>query len=54
MKGFLGLVVLIVNIIATLEIVKSTKESSKKIIWLLVVWLIPGVGVVLYYVMGRK
>lgn len=54
MKGIIGIICLVLAVIATLEIVKSGKDTGKKVIWLLVVWLLPIIGVILYYVVGKK
>ena len=54
MQGLIGLVVLIFDIIAILDIVKSKADSGKKILWVLLVIFLPLVGMVLYYAVGKK
>ncbi|WP_276497597.1 PLDc N-terminal domain-containing protein [Pontibacter litorisediminis] len=40
---------------AILEVATGTfKDSTDKIVWLLVVLMVPLVGVVLYYLIGRR
>ncbi|UNY99552.1 PLDc N-terminal domain-containing protein [Zhouia spongiae] len=41
-------------IIAVVDIVRNNFEGSGKIVWLLVVLLLNPVGVVLYFLIGRK
>lgn len=50
----LGLLHLILWVIAAVEIVKSSKSLGSKVLWLLVILLLPVVGLILYYVLGRK
>lgn len=49
MRGILGLVILVLNILATLKLLKAKADDTKKLLWILVVWLLPGLGVLLYY-----
>ena len=54
MQGLIGLVILVFDIIAILDIVKSKMDSGKKILCALLVIFLPLVGMVLYYVVGKK
>ncbi|MFZ6051813.1 PLDc N-terminal domain-containing protein [Halocola ammonii] len=45
--------IFILPIIALIEIVQNEFEGSNKIIWVLVVLLLPFLGSVLYFVIGR-
>ena len=54
MKAIIGLIILIVDIIAILEVVKSQFSTGKKVLWRLVILLLPVIGLVLYYLIGRK
>ncbi|TKK68655.1 hypothetical protein FC093_11100 [Ilyomonas limi] len=49
------LVPFILSIWAILDIVKSSfRESTNKIVWLLVVLFLPLLGVILYFAIGRS
>jgi len=49
------LVPFILSVWAIIDIIKSNfRESTNKIVWLLVVLFLPIVGVILYFVIGRK
>ncbi|GDX97903.1 hypothetical protein LBMAG48_03070 [Phycisphaerae bacterium] len=50
----LGLLHLILWVIAAVDIVKSSRSLGSKVLWLLVILLLPVVGLILYYVVGRK
>ncbi len=49
----LGLLHLILWVVAAVEILSSEKSAEKKALWLLVIFLLPVVGLVLYFLLGR-
>jgi hypothetical protein len=52
--GLLGLVVLVLDIIAIIDLFKSSKDIGSKILWLILILLLPLVGMVLYFVVAKK
>ncbi|PKS08725.1 hypothetical protein jhhlp_004778 [Lomentospora prolificans] len=52
--GIIGLIVLILDIIVFIEVLKSNRPPSSKIIWCLVVFLFPIVGMVIYYLFSNR
>ena len=46
--------VLIADIVAIVDCAKSNQETGKKTLWILAVILLPIVGVVLYFLLGKK
>lgn len=54
MEFLLGLVVLILDIIAIVSIVKAAKPLGWKLIWILVVLLLPVLGMILYFLIGKS
>jgi hypothetical protein len=52
--GLLGLLHLILWIIAVVDIVKSNKSLVAKFVWIVIVLIFPLVGLILYYLFGRK
>ena len=54
MSGILGIVVLVLDVLAILNIVKSSKSTGNKILWIVLVLLLPVIGLILYYLIGRK
>lgn len=54
MGGILGLIILVLDIIAIVQILKSSKTTGQKILWLLLVILLPVIGLLLYFLLGKK
>ena len=54
MGGILGLIVLVLDIVAILEIVKSSKAGGQKALWIILVLVLPVIGLIAYYFVGRK
>jgi hypothetical protein len=52
MYSVFGLVVLILDIIAIVSILKSSADSGTKLLWIVLVILLPVIGMVLYFLMG--
>jgi hypothetical protein len=54
MQGILGLIVLVLDIIAIVDALKSSMDTGKKVLWIVLIVLLPVIGLVLYYLLGRK
>ena len=54
MTGILGLCILILDIIAIVDALKSPMNTDKKILWTILILLLPVVGMVLYFLIGKK
>jgi hypothetical protein len=52
--SLLGLLHLILWIIAAVEIVRSSRPIGGKVLWLLVILLLPLIGLIIYFVLGRR
>ncbi len=52
--GLIGLIIFILDIIAIVEILQSGRDVGEKLLWILLILLLPLIGVVLYYLIGRK
>ncbi|KAG9245335.1 hypothetical protein BJ878DRAFT_533972 [Calycina marina] len=52
--GVIGFIVLILDIIVALEVLKSSRPVSHKVLWLLVVFLFPILGIILYYLFSNR
>lgn len=50
--GFLGIVILIADIYAIIQIVKSAEDNTAKILWVLIVALLPVAGLVVWFLLG--
>ena len=53
-NGFIGLIVLIADIYAIVNILGSHASNGNKVVWLLVVLLLPVIGFILWYFMGPR
>jgi hypothetical protein len=53
-KGFFGILVLIADVYAILQIVQSTASAGKKTLWIVLVILLPLAGFILWYLLGPK
>ena len=54
MGGLIGLVVLVLDVIAILDIFKSSLDTGKKVLWIVLIVLLPLLGLILYYLLGKK
>ncbi len=54
MQTILGLVVLVLDIVAILDIVKGAKSGGQKALWIILVLVLPIIGLIAYYLIGRK
>jgi len=52
MFSLLGLVVFVLDIIALVSLLKSGADSGTKILWALLIILLPVLGMILYFLMG--
>ena len=54
MNSIIGLVILILDILAIIQVVKSSMDGGKKALWIVLILLLPVVGLILYYLIGKK
>ena len=54
MNSILGLVVLVLDIIAIMDCLKSGKSGGNKALWIILILILPVVGLILYYLIGKK
>ncbi len=54
MGGILGLIIFILDIIAIIDVLKSSMDTNKKILWSVLIIFLPVIGMVLYFVMGKN
>jgi hypothetical protein len=52
--GILGVLILIGDIWALINILQSSVENGKKLLWVVVVVLLPLVGLILWFFMGPR
>jgi hypothetical protein len=54
MGGLLGLLILVLDIIAIVDVLKSSLDTGKKALWIILVIILPVIGMVLYFLIGKK
>jgi len=54
MTRLLPIIILIIDIIVIVDIVKSNKDTEKKLLWIIAVIFLPVLGPILYYVLGKN
>lgn len=50
----IGLIILILDIVAIVNVVKSSLVTGKKVLWIILVLVFPVLGMVLYFLLGKK
>lgn len=53
MFRIIPLLILVFQVLAIVEVVKSHKETEKKILWIAVIVLLPVVGMIAWYLVSR-
>lgn len=54
MGGIIGLIILVLDIVALVGLWKSAAASGKKVLWTVLILLLPVIGLVLYFLIGKK
>ncbi len=54
MKGLIGLVILVLDVLAIIDVLKSNKDGGKKALWIILILVLPLAGLILYYLVGKK
>ena len=52
--GLIKLIVLILDIVAIYDCLKSAASTGKKLLWIVVIILLPFIGMVLYFWIGKE
>ena len=54
MGAIIGLIILVLDIIALVDVLKSAKDAGNKALWIILILLLPVIGMVLYFLIGKK
>ena len=52
--GLFGLLVLIANVYAIVKIVQSKASTGAKVIWIVLILLLPIIGLIIWFIAGPK
>lgn len=53
-NGIIGLIILILDIWAILQVFKSSATTGAKVLWTVLIVILPLVGLILWYLLGPK
>lgn len=54
MGRLISLLILVIDIIVIIDILKSNKDTERKVLWIIAVVFLPILGPVLYYLIGKR
>jgi hypothetical protein len=54
MLRLLSFLILVIDILVVIDVVRSRKDSEKKILWVIAVVFLPVLGPILWYVWGSR
>lgn len=54
MKGLLSLVILVLDVVAIIDVVRSSMDTGKKVLWIILILVLPIIGLILYFFVGKK
>jgi hypothetical protein len=49
-----GLLILVLDIVAIIDCAQRSMDTGKKVLWILLILILPLIGPILYYLVGRK
>lgn len=53
-NGIIGLIILVLDIWAILQVFKSSATTGAKVLWTVLIVILPLVGLILWYLLGPK
>lgn len=54
MARLIPFIILIIDVLVIIDILRSNKDTERKILWIIAVVFLPVLGPVLYYIFGRR
>lgn len=54
LNGLVGLIILALDIWAIINVIKSNAETGVKILWILLIVLLPVIGLIIWALMGPR
>lgn len=52
--GLLGLLILIADIWAIVKIIQSHRSTGSKVLWIVLILILPVLGLIIWFLFGRK
>ena len=54
MYSLVGLLVLVLDVIAIADVIQSAVPTERKVLWVVLILVLPVIGMVLYFLIGKK
>mgnify|MGYP002623122542 CR=1 FL=1 len=54
LNSIVGIVILVLDVLAIIDCLKSGMTTGKKALWIILILVLPLVGLILYYLVGKK
>jgi hypothetical protein len=54
MQALLGLIIFVLDVVAIVDVLKGSLETGKKVLWILLILILPVLGMILYFLLGKK
>ncbi|MFH1311943.1 MAG: PLD nuclease N-terminal domain-containing protein [Candidatus Eisenbacteria bacterium] len=54
MNPLIGLAVLVLDVVAIVDCLKRPMATGKKALWIILILVLPVVGMILYFLLGRR
>lgn len=54
MFRLISFIILVIDVLVIIDILRSTKDTERKILWIIAVVFLPVLGPILYYFIGRR
>jgi Phospholipase_D-nuclease N-terminal len=54
MGALISIIILIIDVVVIFDIIRSNKDTEKKVLWIIAVIFLPVLGPILYYLIGKK
>ena len=54
MYGIIGLIIFVLDIVAIVDCIQSSMDGTKKLLWILLILILPLLGMVLYFLLAKK
>ncbi len=53
-SGLSGLILLVLNVWAIIKVVQSSASTGNKVLWIVLILLLPIIGLILWYFLGPR
>ena len=54
MGALLGLLILVLDVVAIIDVLKGSMDTAKKILWIILIVVLPIIGMAAYFLIGKK